>query len=120
MIDSSANLHKMISQIKKMHANELGKIAMELVPGGVNECIAQVIKTREERSKSKNIQVSFHFEQDLPPIAMDQIAFGNSVITNLITNAIKFSQTNGEIKVTASSVGDEVCISIKDYGVGMP
>ena len=43
----------------------------------------------------------------------------NLVIRNLITNAIKFTNDKGEVKVSATAQGNEWVVSVKDNGVGM-
>ena len=43
----------------------------------------------------------------------------NLVIRNLITNAIKFTNDKGEVKVNAVAQGNEWVVSVKDNGVGM-
>jgi signal transduction histidine kinase len=43
----------------------------------------------------------------------------NLVIRNLITNAIKFTNDKGEVRVSAVSQGNEWVVSVKDNGVGM-
>ena len=44
----------------------------------------------------------------------------NLVIRNLITNAIKFTNDQGEVKINALPQGNEWVVSVKDNGVGMP
>ncbi|WP_213610148.1 response regulator [Pseudoalteromonas sp.] len=43
----------------------------------------------------------------------------HQVLTNLLSNAIKFSNTGSQIDVKAEIVGENVCISITDSGVGI-
>lgn len=57
----------------------------------------------------------------IPP---DTIAFADSntvnlVIRNLMTNAIKFTNDGGEVKITADDRGNEWFVSVTDNGVGM-
>jgi signal transduction histidine kinase len=44
----------------------------------------------------------------------------NSVLGNLISNSIKFSDPESEIFISAYSKGDKVVFVIRDYGMGMP
>jgi signal transduction histidine kinase len=44
----------------------------------------------------------------------------NLVIRNLITNAVKFTNDKGEVRVNAVTQGNDWVVSVKDNGVGMP
>jgi signal transduction histidine kinase len=44
----------------------------------------------------------------------------NLVIRNLITNAVKFTNDKGEVRVNATTQGNDWVVSVKDNGVGMP
>ncbi|MEH6361826.1 MAG: HAMP domain-containing sensor histidine kinase, partial [Amylibacter sp.] len=42
------------------------------------------------------------------------------IMNNLLSNAAKFSKENGEVIVTLSNMDDRVCISVEDFGKGIP
>lgn len=42
------------------------------------------------------------------------------IVSNLLTNAVKYTPAGGKIFLSASSVGDEAIISIRDTGIGIP
>ena len=42
------------------------------------------------------------------------------IINNLIENAIKYTPTGGAITVELSKTGDNICLSVKDNGIGIP
>jgi signal transduction histidine kinase len=55
--------------------------------------------------------------KDLPKITIDQSKIGE-VITNLVNNAIKFTDKGG-VTVKAKDEGENVTVSVKDSGIGI-
>lgn len=70
-----------------------------------------------ENAKLKKINISYY---GLPGVFIqaDQNML-DSIIRNLISNAIKFTPENGEIRVSALINNDKVTFSVEDNGVGM-
>ena len=64
-------------------------------------------------------QINLHAEVDENLYAKADKNMINSVIQNLTYNALKFTQPNGEIKLTARTMNQNIQISIIDNGVGM-
>jgi signal transduction histidine kinase len=52
-------------------------------------------------------------ELNVDPLRMSQ------VLTNLLTNAAKYSEPGGQIKLSATIDGESVCIKVKDSGIGL-
>ena len=71
------------------------------------------------RASSQNRLLSVELPQDLPTIAADRSSL-TEVISNLIDNAIKYSNEGGAVSVTATSKDNFVVVSVKDNGIGMP
>ena len=71
------------------------------------------------RASSQGRLLSITIPNDLPTIAADTSSL-SEVFSNLIDNAIKYSNEGGTIDVTASSRGDTVEIAVEDHGIGMP
>lgn len=73
----------------------------------------------ELRASSQGRLLSVSIPADLPTVAADTASLGE-VFSNLIDNAIKYSNEGGSIEVTGQSKGDSVELSIQDHGIGMP
>ena len=101
---------------------------MEWADAEVN--IAEVIKSVVTNNNSLIVQsqlnVSMDLEDDLPTVFADKDRI-TQVLTNLISNAIKFSPQNGDISVVARLVSEEdsfgaagdVLVRIADTGIGI-
>lgn len=71
------------------------------------------------RAMSQNRLLIVNFPDTLPTVAADANGIGE-VLSNLIDNAIKYSNEGGQIVVTAEVVANYVEVSVKDRGIGMP
>lgn len=88
------------------------------IPIKLNEFVEKVFDTYEQSLKKKNIGKSNQVAENIVLVA-DQDMLG-SIFRNLISNAIKFSRAGQEIVVKAEQNGDEVVVSVKDSGIGIP
>ncbi len=87
------------------------------------DSIADIYETIEDdmhlRATSQNRLLSVSFPADLPTIAADRASI-SEVLSNLIDNAIKYSNEGGAVNVTAQVDGDFVKVLVEDRGIGMP
>lgn len=83
----------------------------------VNSSIEKVIQMLS--LKYKDYKINPHFNTHLPTALLDEEKF-QQVMTNLIDNACKYSDTKKEVEITTSfSNSDFVKITVKDNGVGI-
>lgn len=83
----------------------------------LSEIVDMVFKSQNISAANKKIQLSSNFDQSIKVFAdADMI---ETVIRNLVSNAIKFTNTEGTIKVNAVDERDFVRVEIQDNGVGM-
>ncbi len=72
------------------------------------------------RAQSQNRLLAVNFPSDLPTVAADRSSL-SEVISNLIDNALKYSNEGGSVYVTASVAdANYVKVSVQDNGIGMP
>lgn len=97
----------------RLEANHL-KVYKEGIQ--VDRIIEQAVLQLEKKAETKKIAIT----SELLPIIID--ADPNrlkQVFLNIIDNAIKFSHVNGEITIRMKKAGKDICISIKDEGIGI-
>ncbi len=79
--------------------------------------LSQTILRRQ--ISEKNITIEVNVDKNLE-VLVDHASFVNSVLNNILTNAVKFSYPDSKVLVNVAREGDFVTISIRDFGVGMP
>ncbi len=88
-------------------------------PLDVCELIAEVVEKQSFEAKRHNHTLTFHQLEEIPPvfIARDRL---EQIITNILSNAIKYTPDGGTIEVFAKQLYDNAYIKIKDNGIGIP
>lgn len=71
------------------------------------------------RAASQGRLLSVHLPEDLPTVAADAASV-SEVLSNLIDNALKYSNEGGAVSVSATTEGEFVCVAVQDNGIGMP
>lgn len=111
-------LDKLVGELLDLARIESGRAPMRLAPVAVADVVQPPVERLRPLAEQANLSLTVHLPPDLPPVLAD-VEQMQRVITNLVHNAIQFTPT-GEITVRAEQVGDEVVISVRDTGVGIP
>lgn len=122
--EKGEHLSLIINNILDLEKIKNGQMKISLEEISLREIIAKSISMVENRAKQKKLELINEFSLDLPPMAMDRVKV-QSVVTNLLDNAIKFTPEGGRIRLTARKVvsesdADFVELLISDNGIGIP
>lgn len=117
--DSGRHLLDLINDILDLSKVEAGKMVLYLEKSDINSLIQEVLETLNVLIKDKNVTLRFESEYELLFVQMDTRRIFQ-VVLNLISNAIKFTDS-GVITVSTkkSDDSDFVTISIQDTGRGI-
>lgn len=85
----------------------------------IENLLSDILLKLEFSFKEKDQEMILHIEEDLPNIIIDKDGI-EQVILNIISNAIKYTENEGKIEVTLKNIDDNINISVKDNGIGIP
>jgi PAS domain S-box-containing protein len=116
-ISNTDRLVRLINDILDIERLESGKIALDRQAVDAEHLLQQAVETMRGMSDKNNVHV------ELLPVS-GQI-FGDpdrilQTLTNLISNAIKFSPVGGSVVVSATSDRTHMQFSVEDHGRGIP
>jgi PAS domain S-box-containing protein len=113
------HLARLIDDLLDVSRISRGKIVLRKEPLGLASIIDQAVEAvrplLDERGHDFSlclIGAGVRLEAD--PVRLDQI------LVNLLTNAAKYTEAGGRIRLEARQVGGEVVITISDTGIGIP
>ncbi|HSM72375.1 MAG TPA: ATP-binding protein [Anaerolineales bacterium] len=69
--------------------------------------------------KSKQIKVRTDIAESLPPLQANPVRL-RQVLDNVVGNAIKYSNKNGEVNISIKAEDDQVILQVTDNGPGIP
>ena len=95
----------------------LGKITLHIQPLDMNAVIEQAVETVQPRIRERAQQLELRLPPQPVAVDGDPVRL-TQVFTNLLSNASKYTQDGGWIRL-AVECGDEVVVSIADNGSGM-
>jgi histidine kinase len=112
-------LNRLVNDLQELsrveaHAYQLDFRSLE-VPAIVNS----VVKRLAPQIGSKRISLQVELDTDLPQVLADEDRI-IQVLTNLLGNALQYTQEGGKVVISAKHIKDEVQISVRDTGVGIP
>jgi PAS domain S-box-containing protein len=121
---SAEALLTVIDDILDFSKIESGKLEFETIDFGLRNCLGDTLDPLGVRAEQKGLELAYRVDANLPELLAGDPGRLRQVVTNLVSNAIKFTE-RGEIVVQAErqeSNADEVVIhfSVKDTGVGIP
>ncbi|MEA3316575.1 MAG: PAS domain S-box protein [Bacteroidota bacterium] len=111
------NAYNLLENLLDWSRSQTNRIEVNFKTFNISELIKNIINLEEKRVEEKKIKLSTSIEENIEVYAdIDMI---NTVIRNLVSNAIKFTNENGEISIKAKNVKNKLILSVSDNGVGI-
>jgi PAS domain S-box-containing protein len=128
---SGQTLEKLIADILDLSKIEAGKIEIESSPFGLHRCIEEVVAFFQPKARAAALTLVTNVDPDVPAIVNSDEARLRQILTNLIGNALKFTERGGVTLHVACMRGEAVGLretrrelrlffSVADTGIGIP
>ncbi|HEY4299389.1 MAG TPA: hybrid sensor histidine kinase/response regulator [Candidatus Didemnitutus sp.] len=91
---------------------------LTLAPVPLRDAVNETLGLVDQRVRDKKLRIV----QEVPDVGViaERVALVNSVLGNVLSNAIKFSHPGGTIEITSQTGDGEIRLGIRDHGIGMP
>jgi signal transduction histidine kinase len=115
---ASKHAYKLLENLLVWSQNQTGRTSFHPEILNLHTLVSDSFKMIEGSAKIKDISLVIKVNKSVEIFADKDMI--NSLLRNLMANAIKFSQKGSKVKVSAIELEHEIQVSVKDDGVGIP
>jgi signal transduction histidine kinase len=112
------DLRKLVDGLFEWSTSQMDNISIHPKSISVLKAFEETRSLLLNQALHKKIELTIEANEGIEVYADEQMF--RSILRNLVSNAIKFTNENGAIEMYGELVNDEVQISIKDNGIGIP
>lgn len=114
---STNNIFRLLQNLLEWSRSQTGRLKISPHDIEFKRILENSVSVLRSLAEQKNISIKFDYKDDLKVFA-DPLMI-ETVLRNLINNAIKFTPENGFIEISAKKIENQISICVSDSGVGI-
>lgn len=118
IVNESDRMTNLVSDLLTLSRFDAGSYQFHFDTFSPDRSVKDIYTAMALEAKKRNQNLTIEID-DLPRISGDKSRI-EQVLINMVSNAIKYTPNGGNIAITAGSSDDEIWISVKDNGIGIP
>lgn len=118
-VNNTRKLATLVDDLLLLQSAESGKLSFKFESNDIDELVAQTVERFMPYAESAKVAIRVESKQDGSLVKCDAKRI-EQVITNLLSNAAKFSHELGDIKISIEKMGESFRVSVADKGIGIP
>ncbi len=115
---SSEVLTSLVDDLLLISRRDAGQFSLHRAETDLVALIREVVEELELFADDAGVRLLVEISPGLPPAYIDAQRI-TQVLRNLATNAVKFTPDGGEVTISASTLGDQVVLRVRDTGIGI-
>lgn len=120
VILSTDQLHILVENLLNISRIERGSLVLEKSETNWTATVSEVVTRFQETAKNNGVTLAFIDEnKELPKVFVDKTMI-SEVLSNLLDNALKYTEQGGRVSVLVEQNENEIITNIKDTGIGIP
>jgi cell cycle sensor histidine kinase DivJ len=116
--ESGEHLLAVVNGILDMSKIEAGKFSIVREPFCVDDLVESCCDVLRHTAEKKGLTLTIQVADGLPELAADKRAC-KQMLLNVISNAVKFTENGGWVRVAASVEGENMVFTVSDNGIGI-
>ncbi len=117
--DGTLRMIALVNDLLNVSRIDQGRVMDEPVETNLGNIVKQKTGDLKMLADREKVEMSVNVAENLPNVVIDPKRFGE-VITNLVSNSIKYHKENGWVKIELNMTDDKFKLTIADNGIGIP
>ncbi|MCI8359856.1 MAG: HAMP domain-containing histidine kinase, partial [Clostridiales bacterium] len=119
ILSEADRLSGLVEELLDFSRMQSGRLSMQVRRTDILAELGEAVYTYEELARRQGLDLSFIAPEHLPPVMGDGDRL-KQVFINIIDNAVKYTNTGGQVLVEAAEQEGCIQVTVKDTGVGIP
>lgn len=116
---SGLHLLSLINQLLDLSRIEAGKMELAIEPNDLVEIVRYCLGMLDDSATKGKVALELDLPTSPVTVGADLLA-ARQIVLNILSNAIKFTEAGGYVRIVVQAERDEARLTIKDTGVGIP
>ena len=116
---SGGRMRRLVGDLVDVASIEAGVLAVTRAVGHPADVVTEAVETFQAQAAASGISLNAEIVPGVPPVAFDAARI-LQVLSNLLSNALKFTPAQGTVVVRLEHVEDDVVCCVSDTGEGIP
>jgi two-component system sensor histidine kinase BaeS len=116
--DETGRLRRLVDDLQELSRAEARQIPLTLQPVSPATIATIVLERLAPQFAEKNLTLETTVREDLPPVLADRDRAAQ-VLTNLLTNALRYTPAEGRVTLTVERTDAGVAFRVRDTGIGI-
>ncbi|WP_299336255.1 ATP-binding protein [uncultured Psychroserpens sp.] len=116
--NNTSRLHNLVDQLLDLSKIESGQVHLSLKQGEIIQFLRSIVFSFESMSERENISLNTSFPEEFERAFYDKDKL-EKIVTNILSNAIKYTSENGSVTVTVAYNDTHITIKVSDTGKGI-
>ena len=113
------HLQRLVEDLRTLSLADAGELKLHLEPTSISELLKHVAEAYRHQAGQKQIALKVNAQPNLPEVNLDRARM-EQVLGNLISNALRYTVEDGEIRLEAKQAEGSLTVSVEDNGSGIP
>jgi two-component system, OmpR family, sensor histidine kinase BaeS len=120
VLQQNHTLARLVEDLRTLALADAGQLTLNRAPNDLTELVQHVVERFKPQANSRLVELYMQPPATpLPLISIDPVRI-EQVVTNLVTNALRYTPQNGRITLSLSSGPEQVQLQVHDSGPGIP